>query len=442
VGEYLRRHAYGNTVSGDLWEALDGASEWPVSEIMNTWVYQRGFPQIDVKTVEGGIRLGQRRYLVIPDESDTTIWKVPIQLRGSIAGEPFTKRVLLEEDEMSVDIGPGLDWVVANGGGHGFYRTTYSDDLFAGLLTHIEQLGDVERHSLVSDTLAFVRNGQIDSANFLELVEEFADEREQAIWSVITGGLGVLEHHALEGEARPAFEEFVRSLAGPALDRLGWDPGASDTDLDRKLRGDLIATMGVLGGDRDTIEHCRVVVDDLLAGSSPDPEVATAALTVFARHADDAGYQRLWQSYKGARTPLDQVRFLRAVATVPVDDLAVSTLDKVIQGDIRTQDGYWVLGRLLSAKAGPAVWRSAASRWESLLEVMPGTTKVRIAEGISMLSQPEMAAEVKAFLAEHPVPEASRPIAQNLEKLDANVRLRARETPVVTEYFRRRSGTT
>ena len=45
VGNYLRKHSYANTVTTDLWEGLDGASEYPVSEIMDTWVYQRGFPQ-------------------------------------------------------------------------------------------------------------------------------------------------------------------------------------------------------------------------------------------------------------------------------------------------------------------------------------------------------------------------------------------------------------
>lgn len=56
-------------------------------------------------------------------------------------------------------------------------------------------------------------------------------------------------------------------------------------------------------------------------------------------------------------------------------------------------------------------------------------------EGISALSQPDVAAEVRAFLSEHPLPEAARSVQQNLEKLDANVRLRQRETPVVREYF-------
>jgi aminopeptidase N len=131
VGDYLREHAYGNTVTNDLWRALDGASEWPVSQIMDTWVYQRGFPQIELRPVDGGVRLAQRRYLVIPDETDTTIWKVPLQLRGSVEGEGFARKVLLEDDEMVVDLGGKVDWVVANAGGHGFYRTSYAEESFS-----------------------------------------------------------------------------------------------------------------------------------------------------------------------------------------------------------------------------------------------------------------------------------------------------------------------
>jgi puromycin-sensitive aminopeptidase len=435
VGNYLRKHEYGNTVTGDLWEGLDGASEYPVSEIMNTWVYQRGFPQIDVQTVAGGVRLSQRRYLAIPDESDTTIWKVPVQLRGVADGTPFQVKYLLEADEGLVEIDGSIEWVVANAGGHGFYRTSYSDDLFVSLLDHVDSLGDIERHTLVSDTLGFVRNGQLSSNNFLELVAQFADEEEQAIWSVITGGLGLIEHHALEEQTRDEFEAFVSNLVSPALERLGWEVRETDSDLQRKLRGDLIAAMGNLASEQDTIERCRSLVADLLAGEPIDPEVATAALAVYARNGGADEYQTLWRAYEESTMPLDQVRYLRSAATVATEPEALATLDRVVEGGCRTQDGFWVFARLLTGKAGPVVWERARERWDAVLAAMPGMTRTRVAEGISALSQPAVAASVRSHFAEHPVPEAARSIEQNLEKLDANIALRERETPVVTEYF-------
>jgi puromycin-sensitive aminopeptidase len=435
VGNYLRKHSYANTVTTDLWEGLDSASEYPVSEIMDTWVYQRGFPQIDVKLVEDGVRISQRRYLAIPDETDTTIWKVPVQLRGLADGQSFRTKYLLTEDEAVVPVVGDVDWVVANAGGHGFYRTRYADDIFEALLTHVEDLGDIERYTLVSDTLGFVRNGQLPVSSFLDLASRFGHEEEQAIWSIITGGLGLVEHHALDEEARPGFEGFVSELVSPAMERLGWEPREGDTDLMRKLRGDLIATLGNLARDGAVIQRCRELVDDILSGAILDPEVSTAALAVYARNGDAAEHARLWQAYKASATPLDQVRYLRSVATVETETEALDTLDKIVDGDIRTQDGFWVFARLLMGEAGPEVWANARSRWDDVLAVMPGMTRPRVVEGLPALSQPEVAADVKGFFAEHPLPEASRALEQKLELLDANVKLRERETPVVREYF-------
>jgi puromycin-sensitive aminopeptidase len=435
VGHYLRKHSYGNTVTSDLWDGLDGASEYDVSDIMDTWVYQRGFPQIDVRVVDGGIELSQRRYLVTPDETDTTLWKVPVQLRGSVDGQSFEQKFLLEEDEDVVPIGGHFDWVVANAGGHGFYRTNYSDELFEALLAHIDDLGDIERYTLVSDTLGFVRNGSISVSQFFDLVSQFGDEEEQAIWSVITDGLGLIEHHALDDSARPGFEGFVTDLITPALDRLGWEPAEDDTDLRRKLRGELIAALGNLARDDSVIAECRNLTDRILEGETFDPEVCTAALSVYARNGADGEHARLWNAYQKAPTPLEKVRFLRSVATVQTHPQAVDTVDKILDNDIRTQDGFWVFARLLGGDSGPEVWANARGRWDDVLAAMPGMTRPRIVEGLPSLSQPEVAADVKGFFAEHPLPEASRALEQKLELLDANVKLRERETDAVTQYF-------
>ncbi len=437
VGNYLRKHSYSNTVTNHLWEGLDGASEYPVSEIMNTWVYQRGFPQIDVSRVDGGVKLSQRRYLVIPDETDTTIWKVPIQLRGVADGKAFSTRFLLEDDEGIVALGDNVEWVTANAGGHGFYRTRYDEGTFARLLDNVGDLNENERYALVSDTLGFVRSSQVPAEAFLDLVSQFENEEEQAIWSVIIGGLGNIEHHALDEAARPGFQAFVSSLVGPALGHLGWDTKEGETDLQRKLRGDLISTMGNLARDADTIAKCGEIAQRLIAGEPTDPEVSNASLAVFARNGGPEEYAILWQAYKDATTPLDQARYLRSVAAVATEPEALSTLEKVLAGDVRSQDSFWVFARLLAGDSGPDVWADARTKWDDVLNSMPGMTRTRVVEGIPALSQPEVAADVKGFFAEHPLHEAARVLEQKLEMLTANVKLRERETDRVTAYFTR-----
>ncbi len=357
-------------------------------------------------------------------------------MRGIVGGEPYETKVLLTEDEMVVPVQGTVDYVVANAGGHGFYRTRYSEDLFASLLEHLDTLDDIERYSLVSDTWAMVRSAQVPASNFLDLVGSFSGETEHAIWSIIVGGLGALKHHALEPETRPGFEAYVRDLVSPALMRLGWDGADGESDLTRKLRGDLIVALGNLGNDADTGARAREVAIKVLEGVDLDPEVGTAALSVYSYHGGAEEYEPLWDAYKETSAPTEKVRYLRSVAGVQVEELAVSTVDKIVEGDIRTQDGFWVFARLLSGEAGPSVWQSARTRWDDVLEAMPGMTRPRVVEGLPSLSQPEVAADVKGFFAEHPIPEATRALTQKLELLDVNVLLRERETPVVTEYFK------
>src|SRR5690606_39420263 len=56
---------------------------------MDPWIPQDGYPQVDVSLADGRLRLGQRRFLAIPDETDTTLWKVPLKIRGMAADGPF-----------------------------------------------------------------------------------------------------------------------------------------------------------------------------------------------------------------------------------------------------------------------------------------------------------------------------------------------------------------
>jgi len=289
--------------------------------------------------------------------------------------------------------------------------------------------------------VALVRSAQVPASAFLDLVGKFGDETEHAVWSVIIGGLRSLEHHALDEQTRPAFEKFVRDLVGPVLDRLGWEGSGEESDLTRKLRGDLIATLGILGNQPSTVEKARGLATEVLEGAQFDPEVCTAALAVYSHHGGAKEYEALWAAYHRTNAPAEKVRYLRSVAGVEVEELALSTMEKIVSGDIRTQDGFWVFARLLSGEAGPTVWQDARTRWDEVLGVMPGMTRRRVVEGLPALSQPEVAADVKSFFAEHPIPEAARFLTQNLELLDTNVLLRERETPVVTAYFGEKPGT-
>src|SRR3984893_10374108 len=71
ISAYLKKHQYNNTETGDLWDALEAASGQPVRSMMDTWIFQQGFPIVSAApTADGrGLKISQRRFFFAPPEN-------------------------------------------------------------------------------------------------------------------------------------------------------------------------------------------------------------------------------------------------------------------------------------------------------------------------------------------------------------------------------------
>ncbi|MGA6974671.1 MAG: M1 family metallopeptidase [Candidatus Binatus sp.] len=68
---YLKKHQFNNTETSDLWDALEAASREPVRKMMDSWIFQPGFPIIDAApTADGrGLKLSQRRFFYLAEDN-------------------------------------------------------------------------------------------------------------------------------------------------------------------------------------------------------------------------------------------------------------------------------------------------------------------------------------------------------------------------------------
>ena len=437
VGSYLRRHAYGNTETRDLWESLDGSSGQPVGEIMDTWILQGGYPQLAVRIEGDAVLLEQQRFLLIPDPSDSSSWKVPVQLRGMAGGEPFAVKVLVENSQVEVPVGGSVDWVFANAGGHGFYRSGYEEPAQAALIDRLHLLDPVERFVLVDDAWTFVEAGQARVASFLALASAFKDEQEQAVWGSLLGAVAAIGHHLVTDDTRPGYERWVADLLAPQADRLGWAPAAGETDLVRRLRGRVIDSLGRLANLPEFVERARSTYEQHAAEpTSVDPEVAGAVISVCAAHGDAGTYERFLDRYRTVRNPQESMKYLRAVASFDSRESVDRTFELIADRTVRNQDTSWVLARMLANRVtGHYAWSTFRDRWEAILEIVPPMTQSRIADGFPALSHPEVATEVMEYLAENPLPHATKAVEQKLERLSALVTMRERETGAMAGAF-------
>lgn len=419
VSNYLKENAYGNTGGEDLWSALEEASGEPVMEIMDTWIFQGGFPWLRVEGETGAYTLTQEQFRYLGDGDQQ--WKLPVLLRSSEGDQ----RLLLSEESATVDAGDDL---VVNAGGDGFYRVAYSPELRAGIRRRLSSLSGEERYATVSDAWADVLKGGADAADYLTLVGALGEENEVDVWQRILGGLGELDRIA-SSDVRPAFQGFVRDLVSDKANEMGWSPVEGEDDRSRKLRGVLITALGNLGDDRATQRQARLVHEEVRLGEGAvDPEVADAALSIVAANGDIDDFERFLTISDESDTPQEVVKYLRAAAVVPDRVGSEKLFRMVLDGDIRRQDAFWVIAIMFGHREnGPRVWELMKENWDDLLDRMPPATGRRILDLLPNRSEPEIAEDIEAWLADHPIKGGEKYADQQIELLKVRVGLRERE---------------
>ena len=441
IRQYLAEHAYGTTETTDLWDAIESATGEPVRRIMDSWIFQGGFPVISVDVVNDGrtLRLSQHRFgyagdlgdgeSPIPAHDDAAQWIVPLifSQRSATDGVITFEKVLLDQPSIDIDLIEPATWIYVNTEGTGFYRARYAPDLRAALVAHAQtDLSAIERYGLVDDIWASVLAGDLEAHDFLEVAEAFREEADLSVWQRIIAGLTALDR-IVEGDGRAALHTRVRGLINPAYEKLGPEPRPEDSDRDRALRGVLFEALGVLGSNIDVQSRAHVILD--IGALEPDPALVAASVNIVAATGTSSDFDEFIRRMKNAPTPQEELRYLGALADFPDPDLIARLVRMTLTDEVRSQNAPLLLRRALSNRdAGEIAWFFVSSEWEAITTRLPSNSIARFLEGIRGLSRSGTAAEVMAFFETHEVPQGDKILAQHLERLEVNVALRQRES--------------
>jgi puromycin-sensitive aminopeptidase len=436
IRRYLSKHAYGNTETHDLWDALEEETGEPVRRIMDSWIWQGGYPLISVTTQDGEVRFSQRRYAPSLPEDDTT-WPVPLLVRQTAPdGRSKTQPVLVEPQGTAVPLLEPGAVVVANADGISFVRVWYEEALAERLAGAAQQaLSPLERYTIVDDAWAAVVDGSTPASSFCRFVEGFREETELPVWQLILTGLGWCDRF-LEGAPRDRFRDYVRDLLRPSLDRLGWEPATNEPDLTRALRGTLAQAIAVLGDDPETKAQMRELEGDARDGADVDAHLASAAVQVVATNGDADDFARYWRMVHDGATPQQQLRYLFALARFREPELFDRVLASCLTDDVRPQDAPFLLATATTNRdLGERAWRFLAEHWDQETERFASSNIISLASGVRALTLPDQQAEVAAFFETHTIPQAGLMLDQILERQRIGVALRERATPDLAASF-------
>jgi puromycin-sensitive aminopeptidase len=350
--------------------------------------------------------------------------------------ERVTGRVLLSGNSTEIKLGGRADWLLLNAGGHGFYRCSYSDEELAVITKNLHtDLTPIERFGLLSDLWASTLNGSLELKTFFRHSYKFKNETDKNVWTVLIGAIVHLNQVVGKGQ-RSSLKDYVNELVLPALEKIAALEDKKDNKkanaknaLKEQLHGMLFSCAGTMGENEEVIAQAESLYSKYKKSrTSVSPALVAAAVSVLAYNGDETQYKDFVQQFKKATTPQEEERFMYALAGFREKVLLTKTLEKTLNGEIRTQNAPYVVRTVMLNPWGRELaWNFMKENWDQMMKTFPEVMITRMCEGVTGLISEDLLLDVQSHFERNEVKQGHRTISQHLEKLAVSVYFKARE---------------
>jgi aminopeptidase N len=354
IRSYMKKHAYSNTLRGDLWQALDSASGrgGKVSTIAASWTTQPGFPLVSVAAQCGAdgkrtLTLTQQRFLLKDLGTGKGSWQVPLQVRSG-SGKP--KAVLFTSDKQQIDGGNCNDTLTVNADAVGYFRVAYDPATLATNTRKFATMTDGDRIAMLDDQWALAEAGAAPLGSYLALASAMSTVQNQRAWEQIAGVLGTIEMYERGTPGYNAFTAYARNIMQPLARQLGWQARPDDTPGVLKLRRIAMGELGAWGDPAALAEARRRFAGFLADRNSVSADEQGMILAIVAANATPAEYEQLHGIAKSAKNETELRRYYTALMAVRDPALAQKSAAIALSDEIPQQAANLRL-RLLGALA-------------------------------------------------------------------------------------------
>lgn len=358
---YLKQHAYGNTDTVDLWQALETVSKKPVKEFMHAWTAQAGFPILSARVSERSVELHQEVFQVNRANITHTsqlVWPVPLLANDQSFPDELTTA--------SETIGHASRQLQLNQQQSGFYRTIY-DPTHLERLGHAVKAGDLDplnRLSLLSDSFEASKAGYFDTVTALQLLTNYTAENNSVVWDGIAGNLGELKVVMGTDELRDQLKPYIRKLVAPQLKRLGWKPAKDESHLDSLLRTTILG-LAAAADEPTVVDECLARFKAMKKSEDISPDLRGVIYGTVSRLGDTTDYEKLLKLHDQSSNSEERVVIASALTGFEQPELIKRSLDLIKQDTVRLQDvPYWVAYSFMNRHARLDTWQWLKQNWK------------------------------------------------------------------------------
>jgi aminopeptidase N len=439
IRKYMTDHAYGNTTTADLWEALEASSGKPVAKIAASFTEQPGVPLVIAEVTCAGdeqrVRLRQDRFTVRDPTAALQRWPLPVTL-GSARAQGGAMILLDGRDEIAA--GRCGDPIKLNLGDLGYYRVEYDAISRAALVKSLPLMAPADRVNLLADSWALVEAGRAEPQSYFQIVEQVGGNDSRAVWEQIVRTFSRLDHLARNREEREAIQGYARAKLRPVFERLGWDSTASGDDDDMLLRTRLIRVLGEFGDEQVGAEAKRRFAAFLENPTSLHPALRDAVAHLVGVSADPDSHATLLALARKSTSTNERVRYYSAAASARDPALARATLELTLTEEIPNSLVGNVINGVAAAGEQPDVaWAFLQQNFAVLSAKQgPSFTHYFVSNFMMNFTDAAHAAELANFAAVHATSGGRIVAARATEAIMIAADFKERALPAIADWLR------
>lgn len=340
IRRYMARHAYKNTETADLWNAMEEAGATGLTRIADSYTRIAGVPLVTASTScsNGQTRLDlsqsefslDRRAEVARNPGK---WLVPMRIVAADGSE----HPLLLDGAASLEL-PGCGPVVVNGGQVNYFRTLYSPDMLAALIAKLPELSPVDQLGLVRDNLALADGGYQDYAPALDMFAALEGDANPYVIEIAADVWTVYYDKLADEDAKARMGLLLHYQFLARLESLGYEPRPGESLADNTLRAELIDDLGKTGDAAVVAEARRRFA---LLSNDPhalDGPLRSTWLGIVARNASVEDWDLLKRLAVTAPTSIERQVYIPLLAAARDEVLAMKSLELALSDAVQPDE--------------------------------------------------------------------------------------------------------
>ncbi|QGP79916.1 M1 family metallopeptidase [Sphingobium sp. CAP-1] len=436
IQSYMKAHAYGNTVTDDLWKAVEGAGAKGLVSIAHDFTSQPGIPLVRVESAvcqDGSTVLTLNQGEYSRDHKDKTPLKWNVPVKAQIVGGEAQRMILTGKGTVTL---PGCGAYVINAGQTGYYRSLYPAANVQALAKDFTKLASIDQTGLLADNFQLGLGGYQPIGLALDLVDAVPASASPAVMAEVPGYLGsAFDMQEGDPAAQARVVAYASAKLTPVLAGIGYDAKAGEGAQVPVLRSSLVSTLGDMGDKAVVAEANRRFAALATDPAALDGPLRNVWLAIIAKNADQPTWDRLRAMAGGAKTDLEKSSLYALLGGAKDEKLAAQALNLALTDEPGKTTSAAIIGQVGYEHPMLAVDYVLAHRaqYEALIDVSARSQALARLGGGS--ADPAMVTKLDAYATRYLTPESRKVVDRAIAAIKTRIETRGRLKAPLGAWF-------